>query len=265
VTIHPAPVTERDLHGWADDTLSEERRAVVAAHLGAHPEDAARVAAWQRQNEALRLLYPAPAAAEGRGAALHRLGRQLARRLSRGAPPRRAPAPLAWGRRALLGGGLLAAGAAGALLVARPPEPEWELLTRSGVEAHQALLQGWRLEPAAQRSAGTGAPDLSAFGYRLAGWRSVWSLAGGAGTEFLYRDGAQGAVTVLVRPPQPGREESFAFVQRADLAAFTWIDGEATFTLVGGAHRADLLKLADAVHAALVHGRRANPPATHPL
>ena len=56
---------ERDLMALADGRIDadSERAAELRAHLAAHPEDAARVTAWQRQNEAIRAHY-APALAE---------------------------------------------------------------------------------------------------------------------------------------------------------------------------------------------------------
>ena len=51
------PVTEADLLAYADGRLAEARRADIETYLAAHPEDAERVHAWRRQNEALRALF----------------------------------------------------------------------------------------------------------------------------------------------------------------------------------------------------------------
>lgn len=64
-TARNGHVDERDLMAFADGRIAadSERAAELRAHLSAHPDDAARVAGWQRQNEAIRARY-APALAE---------------------------------------------------------------------------------------------------------------------------------------------------------------------------------------------------------
>lgn len=60
----PPVVVEEDLHELVDGALPPARRAVVLAYLAANPAAAARVAAWQAQNEGLRVLF---GAGEGAG------------------------------------------------------------------------------------------------------------------------------------------------------------------------------------------------------
>src|SRR5882672_4723839 len=54
-----APVTEEELHAYVDGELAADRRAAVEQWLGAHAEDAARVAAWRVQADAIRARYGA--------------------------------------------------------------------------------------------------------------------------------------------------------------------------------------------------------------
>ena len=49
-------------------SLPADRRAAVEAWLAAHPEDAARVAAWRAQAEAIRARYGAVGRRAGAGA-----------------------------------------------------------------------------------------------------------------------------------------------------------------------------------------------------
>ncbi len=51
------PVSEADLHAFADGGLSRRRQEAVGAFLAASPADAARVALWQRQNEMIRAAF----------------------------------------------------------------------------------------------------------------------------------------------------------------------------------------------------------------
>ncbi len=52
-----SPVTEDELHAFVDGQLPAERFAAVEAWLGSHPDDAARVAAWRAQADAIRLRF----------------------------------------------------------------------------------------------------------------------------------------------------------------------------------------------------------------
>jgi anti-sigma factor RsiW len=52
-----SPVTEDELHAYVDDELAADRRDAVEAWLASHPEDAARVAEWRAQADAIRAHY----------------------------------------------------------------------------------------------------------------------------------------------------------------------------------------------------------------
>ncbi len=54
-----SPVTEHELHAYVDGELPADRRAAVEAWLLSHPQDAARVASWRSQAEAIRARYGA--------------------------------------------------------------------------------------------------------------------------------------------------------------------------------------------------------------
>ena len=53
------PVTEDELHAYVDGELPADRRDAVEAGWPSHPEDAARVAAWRVQADAIRARYGA--------------------------------------------------------------------------------------------------------------------------------------------------------------------------------------------------------------
>jgi anti-sigma factor RsiW len=52
-------VTEEELHAYVDGELAADRRGTVEAWLASHPEDAARVAQWRAQAEAIRARFGA--------------------------------------------------------------------------------------------------------------------------------------------------------------------------------------------------------------
>ena len=49
-----SPVTEDELHAYVDGEIAADRRGAVEAWLASHPEDAARVAQWRAQADAIR-------------------------------------------------------------------------------------------------------------------------------------------------------------------------------------------------------------------
>src|SRR5258708_29759436 len=56
---HNTTVTEDELHVYVDGELPADRREAVETWLSSHPDDAARVAAWRAQAEAIRARYGA--------------------------------------------------------------------------------------------------------------------------------------------------------------------------------------------------------------
>lgn len=89
----PAPIEEADLHALVDGEIAAERRREVEDHLRAHPEDAALIENWRRQNAALRAAFQ-PVAQETTPLSLRNAA---ARNAAPGAPPIETGA-IHWGR-----------------------------------------------------------------------------------------------------------------------------------------------------------------------
>src|SRR3954467_10659177 len=51
------PITETDVHAYADGRLPEERAVAMAAWLAVHPEEAERIADYRRLGDELREAY----------------------------------------------------------------------------------------------------------------------------------------------------------------------------------------------------------------
>src|SRR5436190_5731756 len=56
---HNTTVREDELHVYVDGELPADRRQAVEMWLASHPDDAARVATWRAQAEAVRARYGA--------------------------------------------------------------------------------------------------------------------------------------------------------------------------------------------------------------
>jgi len=61
MTDRDLPVTTDELHAYVDGVLESDRRDAVEAWLAVHPDDAARVAEWRAQADAIRAHYDAVA------------------------------------------------------------------------------------------------------------------------------------------------------------------------------------------------------------
>ena len=57
MTDRNSPVTEEELHAYADGEIPADRRIAVEAWLASNPDDAARVAEWRAQADIIRARY----------------------------------------------------------------------------------------------------------------------------------------------------------------------------------------------------------------
>lgn len=244
MTVIPAPVSELDLHAWADGVLAPERARLVEDWLRAHPAAADEVRHWRLQADALRQLYPLPEPETMSPALRRSIGPAPVpanEACSRFAVPR-TDSP---GRRlASLAAALalaLSVGAALAFQGARAPDG----LADRALWLHETFLRA-AAEPASLAGVGSAGPDLSRAGYALRGIRTV--PGGGAG--YFYEGQGGGRLTLLVDSRHDGPQE-ISVVQRGDTTLFGWRDRRASFVLVGAAGGARLLPVAHLVHAGL--------------
>ena len=243
------PISEEDLHAYVDGWLDPERAALVEVHLEADPDDAARVAAYSRQNQALRETHAAPsrptperlmaAARGGYGRGRRRIGWRAAAGVALPAVG--------------LGGGWLLRGAlpvpVGVPSLARSAtlaHRVYAVEIRHPVEvaAEEAHLVAWLSKRLGQPLS---VPDLSGFGFRLMGGRLLPGDAGPA-AQFMYEDVTGRRITCYIMPNPAGGETAFRYEQDGGLAAFAWLDGPLGFALVGDAGREEMLRLARAVY-----------------
>jgi anti-sigma factor RsiW len=264
----PCPDDEQ-LSAWLDGELPPAAAAQVEAWLQGHPDDAARVRRWAADRDVMRLLLDADLAEP--------VPPVWVQRLQRADPdvtlrwPRRA----AWGglaaalmlasglggawldRQGVLGGAQAAAhaapwlqraAAAHAVYVPEQRHPvevnvhEGDAAAQQAQEQHLARWLTKRLDLPVRLF------DLRPQGFELVGGRLLPD-AGQPGAQLMYQDGRGQRVTVYLRRPDAATPAAFRFEQVDGLGLFYWVDGGAGYALVGGLPRAQLLALAEALHA----------------
>jgi anti-sigma factor RsiW len=258
MTSHP--ITDDDLHAFADGRLDDARSAEVEAFLAAHPDKAAEVEAWRLQNEAIHALYD-PLAAQ-----------QVPPRLSPHAlaAMRRRPA-WAWPAMAAAAVVLLAVGAGSGYLlrdVVEPADTPAALLVENAVTAHALFVKEKRhaVEVAANEeehlvswlsnriAVDIDAPDLSLEGFALVGGRllpeGVYTEAGPA-AQLMYENAASERLTVYITGALPDKTTSYEFTTLASLDAFYWANDKITCTVVGALPDAEMQVVARKVYQQL--------------
>lgn len=242
-------ITESDLNAWLDGELPEGRRTAVQDHLAAHSDDAARLEAYRRNDQALAMRFagvldePVPA--------------RLAARLQ----PRRSrlfacAAAVGW---IVLGGfagwqlhGLRGAdhwgdapGWAKRAAVAHAvysPEVRHPVEVAADQETH---LTNWL-----SKRLGTSLkiPRLDKLGYSLVGGRLLPGDQGPV-AQFMYQDAQGMRLTLYVRTNRDkNHETAFRFSQDGNVRQFYWIDRGLGYALSGEIGKEDLLRVATAVY-----------------
>ena len=244
------PVTEEDLLAYADAQLSNGDVARVEAWLKTHPEDAARVRAWQQQNRDIQTMFePYRRASEGDEALLT-------------APTVQELRPNPWSRRALQAAAglcLFTLGVAAGIAYDRRPAQEahgrfpgeassafmiYAREVRHAVEVkadEKDHLVTWLGKRLGQKFA---APDLARWGFSLIGGRLV-PVDGRAGALLMYEDTGGKRLTVLVGQSDANAATSFRFVSRGEVETFYWVDERLTYAVTAEIPREVLRQVAD--------------------
>ena len=245
------PVTDAELHAHVDGVLSPARNADVEAYLAEHPEDATRVAAYREQLLVLRREYdavlseplPSRLGVAGRGggrpawrygalAAAFLLGIAIGWQLHSYRASERNESS-AWPRRAAIAH------------VVYSPEVRHPVEVGADQEAHLVAWLSKRLGSPLK------VPHLATVGYSLVGGRLLPGERGPV-AQFMYQDGKGQRLTLYVRVnPDPNRETAFQFAQERGVGVFYWVDRQLGYALSGEIEKAELLRVATAVHRQL--------------
>ncbi len=239
---------EAELQAYVDRQLDDERRVQIELWLEDNPEEAAALAHYRAQNQALHDAFEP---------LLGRPAGERFRNLDRVQPS----AARIWQIAAIValivgaGGGWAAndyfrVGPNAELALARVAvlaHRTYEAEVRHAVEvaaSEEKHLVAWlskRLEAPVR------APDLAARGYQLVGGRMLPAVSGPA-AQFMYENEKGDRLTLYVERNRSGGETSFRFVAEDEISAFYWKDGPLAYVLIGRAGREQLLGLARATY-----------------
>ncbi len=247
-----SPISQEELHAYADDRLPPQRRAEIQAWLQARPELQAEVDMWRAQNTQLHRHFdrvldePIPA----------RLSEAVRRRRTR---PQRLAAALAW----LALGGVLGFVLRDAYQARLAPvhaslprqaaiahavyAPEVRHPVEVGAEQENHLV-GWLSK---RLGAELKPPRLADAGFALVGGRLLPG-EGGPVAQFMYQDARGQRLTLYVRTDaRDNRETAFRYAQEGSIGVFYWLDGKFGYALSGELPKDELLQVATAVYKQL--------------
>lgn len=259
MTAPEDPISDDELHAFVDGQLDETRRHAVGEFLAAHPERAAELADWQRQNEAIFALYghvakePVPT-------------RLAAAAISRGIRRNR----FDLSRLAAAAVFLFALGIGSGYLLRGPDQPVLapdERLIAAAVDAHQLFTVQKRhpVEVAAVEKAHLTAwlstsldrplsmPELSKAGLSLVGGRLLPS-GESAAAQVMYETAGGERVTLYITPRLRNDPDATRWETAGRLDALYWTTGSITCTIVADLPRAEMEKIAQVVFAELSFG-----------
>ena len=254
------PLTDDDLHAYADGQLSPERAAQVDAFIEREPALVARLADIRQQNAKLRdaldpwLAEPLPRelvdaakpsrSRRDRGASRGWLAPALAAAAAlvlgiglgwifRGEVLQQAGTPITFSRQAAITHALYARDA-------NRPVEIWA--------SEEEKMVRWLSK---RLSFQLHAPNLNDVGFALVGGRLV---AGNEkpGAMFMYENTDKQRISLLVRKDgEPTRETAFRYALEDGIGVFYWIDDSCGYALSGNLDRAQLLSIARVVYGQL--------------
>ncbi len=264
----PAPITEADLHAYADHQLSAERTALVEQYLATRPQEQERVRDWQQQNRLLhRLLDPV-----------------IDEPLPLGLPLKSPAQAFPW--RALAAGVLVAVVSGGSAWSLRGHlDAEATRLAMAGPSnttsaagdgtlsgfAHRAAIAHVVYSPDVRRPVEVGAdqeqalvtwltkrmgsdvrpPTLTKLGYELIGGRLLPGDKGPV-AQFMYGTAGGQRLTLYVTREVPGdANTAFRFGTDGPVNVFYWVENQFGYAISAGADRAELMQVSQEVYAQL--------------
>jgi anti-sigma factor RsiW len=248
------PVTEDELHAYVDGELPPDRTAAVSAWLAAHPEQAALVAAWRAQADAIRARYAGVTAEP----VPERLKIETVMRASRAAGRRWLGVAAAASVATFLIGGAAGWFAHGASTSARTG---FDAVTADALQAYKLYVVEVRhpvevpgderphMTQWLSKRLGTtlNIPDLSSMGLKLVGGRLLPGPIGEAAAFYMY-EGPSGERFTIYCAKAASPETALRYKGEERVAAFYWVDDKVAYVVSGPADRERLEKITKAVY-----------------
>ena len=244
-------LSDDDIHAYVDGVLDPGQRAEIERRLAEDGPASERVAAYRRNNAALRAAYQ-PLLEAPVPTRLRRAGKRAPRWLLRYA------AAIGWLALGGLLGWFLHATSASKQADAPPLAkqaaiahavyvPEVRHPVEVGAEQH-AHLVGWLSK---RLGASLKTPNLAPLGFDLVGGRLLPGSRGPV-AQFMYQDSKGQRLTLYVRTDNmSNRETAFRFSQEGNIGVFYWLDGKFGYALSGELEKGELLRVATAVYRQL--------------
>ena len=249
-----SPVTEDELHAYIDGELPADRKEAVANWLADHPEQAALVASWRAQAEAIRARYGA--VAEEPVPERLKLDSVLRRDRANGrswAALAAAAAVVAF----VIGGGVgwMARGASAAIPSA------FDAFASDALDAYNLYVVEVRHPvevPGSERAHMTQwlskrlgqslrIPDLQPIGLKLVGGRLLPGPTGAA-AFYMYEGPSGERFTIYCAKATSVPETAMRYTSSERAAAFSWIDDNIAYVVSGPADRERLEKVTKAAY-----------------
>jgi anti-sigma factor RsiW len=249
-----SPVTEDELHAYVDGELPADRAEAVANWLAAHPTEAATVAAWRAQAEAIRARYGEVA---GEPVPKRLMLEQIMRQSGVSRRSLGALAAAAAVAAFVVGGtaGWLARGATAAT------PSSFSTITADALDAYKLYVVEVRHPvevPGSERAhmtqwlskrfgAALHVPDLQSIGLRLVGGRLLPGPTGDAAAFYMYEN-ASGERFTIYCAKATAPESALRYRSGERSAAFYWVDNKVAYVVSGPADRDKLEKVTKTVY-----------------
>jgi anti-sigma factor RsiW len=241
MTTRDSPVTEDELHAFVDGELPADRGEAVAAWLAEHPDEAALVAGWRAQAEAIRARYGAI------------VNEPVPERLHLDQVIRNTGTSRSWMAIAAAAAivAFMVGGAAGWLARGASAAAPASLgtITADALEAHELYVVEVRHPvevPGNERAHMTKwlskrvgheqrVPDLDGIGLRLVGGRLLPGPSGAA--AFYMYESRSGERFTLYCSKLVAPETALRYESGKQFAAFTWVDNDIGYVVSGPSTR----------------------------
>jgi anti-sigma factor RsiW len=256
MTERDSPVTADEFHAYVDGMLPADRKAAVEQWLAAHPEDAARVAEWRDQAEAIRSRYGAVA------------DEPVPVRLDLDRIDKIGRATFSWRATAAAAVVALAIGAASGWFAhgATTTAPTTlDVITAEALAAHKLYINEVRhpievraaekhLVPWLSKRVGTNlrVPNLEAYSLKLLGGRLLPGPIGPAAL-FMYESPTGERITVYCSKSKTHRQ-ALRYQVGGEVAAMRWVESDIGFVVSGPADRERLAQIAQSAYEQMESG-----------